>query len=74
MRLADKTDVWEELATRLVQARVFEQQGHKERALRMYNAIAGVPMESLSSKALLRATQIKLELGKATPLQAGEER
>ena len=70
LALADKTDVWEELATRLVQARVIEQEGHKDRALKMYAAIATVPRESLSSPALLRATQIKLELGKITPLQA----
>jgi tetratricopeptide (TPR) repeat protein len=70
LALADKTDVWEELATRLVQARIIEQEGHKDRALKMYAAIATVPRESLSSPALLRATQIKLETGKATPLQA----
>lgn len=70
LALADKTDVYEELATRLVQARIIEQQGHKDRALRMYTAIATAPRASLSSPALLRATQIKLETGKATPLQA----
>jgi tetratricopeptide (TPR) repeat protein len=70
LALADKTDVYEELATRLIQARIIELQGHKDRALRMYAAIATVPRESLSSPALLRATQIKLEIGKATPLQA----
>ena len=70
LALADKTDVYEELATRLVQARVIEQQGHKDRALRMYAAIATVPREALSSPALLRATQIRLEIGKASPLQA----
>jgi tetratricopeptide (TPR) repeat protein len=72
LALADKTDVYEELATRLVQARIIEQQGHKDRALRMYQAIATVPRESLSSPALLRATQIKLEIGKATPVQAAQ--
>jgi tetratricopeptide (TPR) repeat protein len=72
LALADKTDPWEELATRLVQARVIEQQGHKNRALRMYQAIATVPRESLSSPALLRATQIRLETGKVTPVQAAQ--
>jgi tetratricopeptide (TPR) repeat protein len=70
LALADRTDVWEELATRLVQARIIEQEGHKDRALRMYTAIATAPRESLSSPALLRATQIKLDLGKVTPAQA----
>ena len=72
LALADKTDVYEELATRLVQARIIEQEGHKDRALRMYTAISGAPRESLSSPALLRATQIKLEMGKATPAQAAQ--
>ena len=70
LALADKTDVYEELATRLVQARIIEQEGHKDRALKMYAAIATAPRESLSSPALLRSTQIKLETGKVTPLQA----
>src|SRR5437899_770415 len=70
LALADKTEVAEELATRLVQARVIEQEGHKDRALKMYTAIATVPMQALASPALLRATQIKLEIGKVTPLQA----
>jgi len=70
LALADKPDVYEELATRLVQARIIEQEGHKDRALRMYQAIATVPRQSLASPALLRATQIKLEMGKVTPLQA----
>ncbi|MBS0333930.1 MAG: endoglucanase, partial [Proteobacteria bacterium] len=70
LALADKTDPWEELATRLVQARIIEQQGHKDRALRMYQAIATVPRESLSTPAQLRATQIKLEMGKVSPVQA----
>ncbi|HEX5262411.1 MAG TPA: endoglucanase, partial [Phenylobacterium sp.] len=70
LALADQTDVTDQLATRLVQAKIIEQQGHKDRALRMYTAIATAPMQSLASPALLRATQIKLEAGKLTPLQA----
>ncbi|HEY8002731.1 MAG TPA: endoglucanase, partial [Phenylobacterium sp.] len=70
LALVHKTDVNEELATRLVQARIIEQEGHKDRALRMYAAIATVPMQALASPALLRATQIKLEMGKVTPVQA----
>ncbi|HEY2357936.1 MAG TPA: endoglucanase, partial [Phenylobacterium sp.] len=70
LALADQTDVTDQLATRLVQAKIIEQQGHKDRALRMYTAIATAPMQSLASPALLRATQIKFETGKLTPLQA----
>jgi tetratricopeptide (TPR) repeat protein len=70
LALLDKTDPLEELATRLVQARVIELEGHKDRALKMYTAIGSAPLESLSSPALLRATQIRLETGKVTPVQA----
>ncbi len=70
LALLDKTDVWEELATRLTQARIIELQGSPDRALRMYAAIATVPMESLSSPALLRATKIRLAGGKVSPTQA----
>ena len=70
LALSDKTDVAETLATLLVQARVIEMQGHRDRALRMYQAIATAPMEAISSPALLRATQIRLDLGQITPVQA----
>jgi tetratricopeptide (TPR) repeat protein len=70
LALQEKVDPLEELATRLVQARVLELQGHKDRALRIYVAIAGAPLESLAAPALLRATQIRLEQGSITPVQA----
>ena len=70
LALSDKTDVWEELATRLVQARIIELEGHPDRALRIYAAIATVQVESLSSPTLLRATQIRLTSNKITPVQA----
>ena len=70
LALSDKTDVWEELATRLVQARIIELEGHPDRALRIYAAISRVQVESLSSPALLRATQIRLTSNKITPVQA----
>lgn len=70
LALMEKTDPYEELATRLVQARVVELQGHKDRALRIYQAISTAPAEYLSAPAILRATQIQLETGKLTPAQA----
>uniref|UniRef100_UPI0038621B26 tetratricopeptide repeat protein n=1 Tax=Phenylobacterium sp. TaxID=1871053 RepID=UPI0038621B26 len=70
LALMDRTEPLEELATRLVQAQVVEAQGHTERALRIYAAVAGAPIESLSAPALLHATQIRLETNKITPLQA----
>ena len=70
LALMDQSDVWETLATRLVQARLIELQGYPDRALRIYAAVSKVPKESLSSPALLRATQIRLQSGKITPTQA----
>jgi hypothetical protein len=72
LALLEKVDSLEELATRLVQARVIELQGHKDRALRIYAAISGAPLESLAAPALLRATQIRLEQGAITPVQAAQ--
>ena len=70
MALMDKTEALEELATRLVEAKVVEARGYPDRALRIYAAISGAPTESLSAPALLRATQIRLQLGKITPQDA----
>ena len=70
LALMEKTDPYEELSTRLLQARVIELQGHKARALLMYQAISRAPAEYLSAPAQLRATQIQLETGKITPVQA----
>jgi tetratricopeptide (TPR) repeat protein len=70
LALADKTDPAEALATRLVQAEVAQAQGQKDRALRIYAAVATAPMEQLAAPALLKATQIRLETGKLTPAQA----
>jgi tetratricopeptide (TPR) repeat protein len=70
MALEEKVDPEEQLRARLVQARVIELQGHKDRALRVYAAIATAPVESLSAPATLRSTQIRLELGQIKPGQA----
>jgi len=70
LALMAKTDPYEELSTRLIQARIIELQGHKARALKMYQAISTAPAEYLSAPALLRATQIQMETGKITPVQA----
>ncbi len=70
LALLDRTDSLEELATRLVQAQVAEARGFKDRALRIYTAVARAPIERLSAPATLRATKIRLETGKITPVQA----
>jgi len=60
----------QQLAARLVQARVDEVQGQTRRALAIYDAIARAPLDALSVPAQLRATKIRLDQGKITPLQA----
>ncbi len=68
--LAEKLPPEEALSLRLVQARLFEAQGQKERALAVYNAVTRAPLEQLAAPALLRATQIRLDKGELTPGQA----
>ena len=68
--LQEKVTPVEQLETRLTQARILELQGFKDRALRIYAAASTAPMDSIAAPAQLRATQIRLELGKMTPGQA----
>lgn len=70
LALQERTGPYEELASRLVQAQIIQAQGHTDRALRMYQAIATAPADYLSAPAVLRATQIQLQTGKITPAQA----
>ena len=70
LALDEKVDPIEQLETRLVQARLLEAQGRKDRALAIYQAVMGAPLESLSTPAQLRATLIRAEQGKITPVQA----
>jgi len=70
LALSEKLDSLEQLETRLLQARVLEAEGHKDRALAIYQAISGAPLDSLATPAQLRATLIRAELGKITPQQA----
>lgn len=60
----------EQLAARLVQARVFETQGQTDRALRMYDAIGRAPLDSLAAPARMRATKIRLDRGTIKPVDA----
>lgn len=68
--LAESLPAVEQLAARLVQARLFEAQGRKKGALNVYLAIARAPLDQLAAPALLRATRIRQELGEITPSQA----
>jgi tetratricopeptide (TPR) repeat protein len=68
--LQEKVGSQEQLLTRLVQARLVELQGHKDRALKIYAAISRAPIDSISAPAQLRATQIRMEQGQLSPGQA----
>jgi tetratricopeptide (TPR) repeat protein len=68
--LAESLPPDEQLAIRLVQARLFEAQGKAHGALGVYLAISKAPLDQLAAPALLRATRIKQELGQITPVQA----
>ncbi len=72
LALSDRTAPLEELATRLVEARFVEMSGRPDLALRIYLAVTGAPVESLSAPALLHATKIRLDMGKITAAQAAE--
>ncbi len=60
----------EQLANQLMQARLLEAKGEKDKALAVYELIAQAPLEQYAAPALLRATQIKLEQGKINAAQA----
>jgi tetratricopeptide (TPR) repeat protein len=63
-------DPVEQLDTRLIQARVFEAQGQKDKALAMFKAISNCDVDSVAAPALLHATRIQLDAGAITPMQA----
>jgi tetratricopeptide (TPR) repeat protein len=60
----------QQLAARLVQARVFEVQGMTNRALAVYDAIGRAPLDGLAVPAQLRATRIRLDKGMIKPVEA----
>ena len=62
----------EQLAIRLVQAKLFERRGNKKGALGIYSAIGTAPLDAIATPALLRATALKLELGQISPVQAAQ--
>ena len=62
----------EQLETRLVQAALFAADGRKDSALAVYQAVARAPVDRLAAPALLRATELQLELGRVQPAQAAQ--
>ncbi len=70
--LRNQSDPVEQLRTRLVQAQLFEAEGQKARAERLYLAIAQVNLGFLSAPALLHATEIRQSQDQITPMQAAD--
>ena len=68
--LRDQDDPVEQLSTRLVQAKLFEAEGDKNRALGVYEAIAPCNLDWLAAPAKLHATELRLAQGQITPAQA----
>lgn len=72
LALEDRSDAAETLSVRLLQARLLEAQGAKDRAVRIYEAVATAPLDGLATPAALRATRIRLDQGQITPIQAAD--
>ena len=68
--LSAPVDPIEDAQTRLIQARLIEQQGDPATALTEYQALEQTPTDAVAGPAILRATQIQLDKGQVTPAQA----
>lgn len=62
----------EDMATSLVQAKLYDAEGDRPRALAIYDALAKGPEGPLQSAAILRATQARLAMGQVTPVAAAQ--
>ncbi|WP_395942766.1 tetratricopeptide repeat protein [Brevundimonas sp.] len=60
----------DQLTARLVQARMFDLTGDKERALKVYKAVARAPLDGIATPAKLGAISLELDKGVLTPDQA----
>ncbi|MFN4297216.1 MAG: hypothetical protein ACK4FB_10275 [Brevundimonas sp.] len=63
----------DQLAARLIQARMFELEGQTDRALAVYQAVARAPLEGLSTPAHLGAIRLRMASGDLTPTRAAAE-
>lgn len=67
-----KVPIVDQLALRLTLAKAFELQGRKDKALKMFQAIAKAPIDRLATPAALHATQIRLERNQISPAEAAK--
>ena len=70
LSIAQTQDPFEQLRTRLIQARLIEAMGYPKRALPLYDAIARTPLDQLSSPAKMHAAELRLQLGQISQTQA----
>jgi tetratricopeptide (TPR) repeat protein len=69
LSIAQTKDPLEQLAARLIQARVIEAAGHPQQALPLFDAVARTPLDKISTPAKMHAAQIRLALGQMSPTQ-----
>lgn len=62
----------DQLTARLVQARLFDLSGDKDRALAVYKAVARAPLDGIATPAKLGAVSLELDKGAITPDQAAQ--
>jgi hypothetical protein len=70
LSIAQTNDPLEQLATRLIQARLIEAEGYPKRALPLYDAVARTPLDRISVPAQVHAAEIRLAEGQINPTQA----
>ena len=63
----------DQLTARVVQARLFELSGDKDRALAVYKAVARAPLDGIATPAKLGAIGLELDKGVLTPDQAAQQ-
>lgn len=68
--LSQDLSAGEQLAVRLVQARLFELEGQTDRARAVYQAVGRAPLEQVAVPARLAAVRIDLARGAITPVEA----
>jgi tetratricopeptide (TPR) repeat protein len=68
--LSQPQSATDQLADRLLQARLLEAIGSPDRALPIFDAVARAPLDSVSVEAQLHATQIRLNQGAIAPAKA----
>lgn len=63
----------DQLTARLVQARLFDLSGDRERALAVYKAVARAPIEAVATPARLGVVSLEMDKGAITPDQAAQQ-